>query len=97
MVGMGPAALGHIAAAAAKRSSPGLDVRPGGCAPSPRSVLSIRSVIVFRAPLSRMVEMPPLVARQAPTCRLRHNRLWPAGYSIWLHADGPRARDRAAA
>src|SRR5467141_3230294 len=74
-----------------------LHVRPGSCPPSPRSVLSIRSVIVFRAPLSRLVETPPPVARQTTTCRVRHNRSWPAGYSIWLHADGLRASDRAAA
>src|ERR1700736_2591966 len=96
MRGMRPTGLAQIAVAAAERSSPGLDVRLGSCPPSPGSVLSIRSVIVFRAPLSRLVEMPPPVARQTTTCGVRHNRSRPAGYSIWLHADGLRASDRAA-
>src|ERR1700730_18666846 len=85
MRGLRPTGLAQIAVAAGEGWSPAPDVRPGSCPPSPRSVLSIRSVIVFRAPLSRLVEMPPPVARQTTTCRVRHNRSWPAGYSIWLH------------
>src|SRR5262245_46915001 len=46
MRGIGPTGFAQIAVAAAYRSSPGLEVRPGSCPSSVRSVLSIRSIIV---------------------------------------------------